>query len=107
MPEDRNSEKNIILRQAFGRMINFVPDNNLIFLDETAVNQHQRRNYGYSHKNRKAFKIVKSNKGTNISCIVAIKKSGIIGFKEKDGPFKGNVFTQFINGILIPLFYVP
>ena len=36
--------------------------------------------------------------------MVAIKISEIIGFKVKDGPFDGNVFTQFISEILITHF---
>lgn len=74
IPEDRNSEKNKNLRQAYGRMLSFVPDENLVFLDETGVNLHQSRNYGYSPKNCKAVKVVKSNKTTNISCMVPLKK---------------------------------
>ena len=36
--------------------------------------------------------------------MVKIENSGIIGFKVKDGRFDGNVFTQFINEILITHF---
>jgi hypothetical protein len=54
--------------------ISFVPVENLVYLDETGVNLHQSKNYGYSPINEKAYKIVNGNRGQNISCMVVIKK---------------------------------
>ncbi|KAG0434020.1 hypothetical protein DMUE_5331 [Dictyocoela muelleri] len=100
IPEERNSPRNIDSRQSYTREIEFMNDDNLVFLDETGINLNQSRNYGYSPKNCKAVKIVKNSRGKNISCMVAIKKPGIIAFEVKDGSFTGESFIDFINNKL-------
>jgi len=104
IPVERNNPRNIDLRQVYARAINFIPVENLVFLDETGVNMHQSRNYGYSPINEKACKIVNANRGQNISCMVAIKKTGILGFKVIDGAFNGISFAEYIQTVLIPHF---
>lgn len=106
IPEERNSPKNIETRQTYAREIQFVSDSNLVFLDETGANMHHSRNYGYSAKNVKAYKVVKSNRGVNISCMVAISNTGIIGFEIKDGAFDGSSFKCFIQDKLVRHFEV-
>lgn len=78
VPEERNSSKNIDCRQLYAKEIMFIEDSNLVFLDETGVNLHHTRNYGYSAKNIKAFKSVRANRGQNISCLVAINIQGFL-----------------------------
>ncbi|KAG0433934.1 hypothetical protein DMUE_5361 [Dictyocoela muelleri] len=70
------------------------------FLDETGINLNQSRNYGYSPKNTKAVKIVKNSRGKNVSCMVAIKKMGVINFEIKDGSFNGESFMGFLENKL-------
>lgn len=98
---ERNSPVNINIRQEFARNIEFICDSNFVFLDETGCNLHITRNYGYSPVNTKAYKVVKGNRGQNISCMVAIKNSGVIAYKIKDGAFNGESFLEFINAYLI------
>jgi len=104
IPEERNAPKNIDARQIYAREIQFVADTNLVFLDETGMNLHQTRNYGYAPKNMKAYKVVKANRGTNISCMVAIKKTGVLDYTIKDGAFCGNSFISFIQEKLVQHF---
>jgi hypothetical protein len=84
VPEERNFINNIDFRQEYANSITFVANERLVFLDETGYNLHITRNYGYSPKNVKAFKIVKGNRGKNVSCMVAIKTSGITAFEIND-----------------------
>jgi len=63
IPEERNTPRNINLRQVYARGISFVPVNSLVFLDETGVNLHHTRNYGYSPINEKAVKAIRDNLG--------------------------------------------
>ncbi|KAG0442027.1 hypothetical protein DMUE_0601 [Dictyocoela muelleri] len=79
----------------------FISYDNLVFLDETGINLNQSRNYNYSPKNTKAVKIVKNSRGKNVSCMVAIKKSGIVTYQIKDGPFNGDTFINFIENNLL------
>ncbi|KAG0434514.1 hypothetical protein DMUE_5152 [Dictyocoela muelleri] len=74
IPEERNSQWKIEIRRAYAREMQFISDDNLVFLDETGINLNRSRNYGYSPKNTKAVKIVKNSRGKNVSCMVAIKK---------------------------------
>ncbi|KAG0441634.1 hypothetical protein DMUE_0898 [Dictyocoela muelleri] len=101
IPEERNSQRNIEIRQAYAREIQFISDDNLVFLDETGINLKQSRNYGYSPKNTKAVKIVKNSRGKNVSCMIAIKKSGIITYQIEDGSFNGDTFINFIENNLL------
>ena len=97
IPEERNTPRNIDLRQVYARGISFVPVNSLVFLDETGVNLHHTRNYGYSPINEKAVKTIRANRGQNISCMVSITINGVLGFKIKDGAFDGTTFIEFIE----------
>ena len=101
IPEERNAPRNIDARQKYAREVQFIGNEHLIFLDETGMNLHQTRNYGYSPKNYKAYKLVKGSRGKNISCMVAIKITGIIAFEIKDGAFNGESFMKFIEEKLL------
>lgn len=104
IPMERNSQRTIENRQLYARGIEYLSDSCLIYLDETGVNQHQTRNYGYSPINSKSYKLVKANRGTNISCMVAIKVTGVICFELKDGAFNGDDFIIFIKTHSLPHF---
>lgn len=97
VPMERNSVAALNNRQDYARRVQFISDENLVFLDETGLNLHQTRNYGYSPKNTKAYKVVKGNRGKNISCMVAINNRGVIAFDTRDGAYDGNSFIEFIN----------
>lgn len=100
IPEERNSVRNIEARQNYALEINHINNGNMVFLDETGVNLHQTRKYGYSPINTKAYKLVRANRGTNISCLVAINIYGIISYEIKSGSFDGTSFINFINAKL-------
>lgn len=104
VPLERNSPANLIKRQGYAREITNISDSQLVFLDETGVNLHVSRNYGYSPKNVKATKIVRASRGTNISCMVAINNGGIICWETRDGAFNGEAFLEFIDQKLGPHF---
>ena len=104
VPEERNTPKNLDIRQTYARDVQFIPNENLVFLDETGLNLHQTRNYGYSPKNVKAYKVVRGSRGKNISCMLAIKQSGIVAFEIQDGAFDGKTFLPFIENKLTPHF---
>ena len=66
-------------------MIDFVSDENLVYMDETEINLHMVQSYGYWPKNTKAYKVVEGIKGTNISLLLAIQMSGILVYQIKMG----------------------
>jgi transposase len=50
IPAERNSVSNITMRQVYARYLALIPDENLVFLDETGFNLHLIRQRGYSQK---------------------------------------------------------
>ncbi|KAG0434469.1 hypothetical protein DMUE_5171 [Dictyocoela muelleri] len=99
IPEERNSLRNINARQTYAHKLEFINNDNLVFFYETGINLNQSRNYGYSQKNTLAVKIVKNNRGKNVSSMLAMKK-GIINFEIKNGSFNGESFISFIENKL-------
>ncbi|XP_065670352.1 uncharacterized protein LOC136088977 [Hydra vulgaris] len=104
VPKERNSPQNVDLRQSFCRTNNSIPDNNLVFLDETGFNLHTSKQYGYSIKNTKCFVTVPANRGKNVSLMAAITVNGILSFKIVDGAYNGDIFCDFITNNLRPYF---
>ncbi len=96
VPVERNTPNAIQGRQVFGQMIRQIPDDRLVFLDETGFNLHTSMYYGYSFKNSKAFKTVPANRGRNVSVLCAIDVNGIVGYKILQGSFDANSFKNFM-----------
>jgi len=94
----------LVARQEYSRMIDFVSDENFVYMGETGINLHMVRSYGYSPKNTKAYKVVKRSKGINISLLLAIEMSGILAYQIKDELFNGISFMEYIRNHFIPHF---
>lgn len=97
VPEDRNSQRVIDLRYNYGRMMENVRLDKLVFLDETGFNLHSSKTYGYSLINTKAVMTVPTNRGQNISVLAAISTNQIICHKICQGAFNGDLLKEFIN----------
>jgi transposase len=97
VPQERNSLRTIDARQNYCRYVNTIPEENLVFLDETGFNFHTKRHYGYSLKNTKCFLTAPANRGRNISLMAAINKHGVITHEIQEGAYNGNLFIQFIH----------
>lgn len=97
VPTERNATRTIDLRQEFCRYINNVSNENLVFLDETGFNLHQKKHYGYSLKNTKCFITMPGSRGRNMSLMLAIKQSGIVAKGIVEGAYNGDTFKSFIT----------
>lgn len=97
IPNERNSEANLNTRQNFCRMINDIPDESLIFIDETGINLHLNQHYGYAPTGMTPTINEPANRGQNISCLVAISVHGVVSFCIDDGAINGNTFVAFIE----------
>ncbi|KII61164.1 hypothetical protein RF11_16447 [Thelohanellus kitauei] len=78
-------------------MINDIPDESLIFIDEAGINLHLKTNYGYAPTGMTQTLNEPANCGQNISCLVAISISGVVSFCIEDGAINGNIFTNFLE----------
>jgi len=97
VPIERNSTRTLDMRQEYCRKVNKIPDANIIFLDETGINLHNKKSYGYSMKNTKCFLTLPANRGKNNSVMMAISIRGIVGHGLVEGSYNGNLFGCFIK----------
>lgn len=103
IPLERNSGNNIQKRLDYCRMLSELEDERLVFLDETGVNLHINDNYGYAPKGVTPTLTQPANRGTNISCLVAITLNGVLCYQLYDGPVNSNDFMHFLQVRLLPV----
>lgn len=104
MPIERNSEDKINQRAIYASNIVLHPIENLILLDETCINNHLTKHYGYSPKSVKGIKPVPANRGLNLSCMCAIFKEGLIAYEIRRGSYNSEFFVEFIQNKLADFF---
>lgn len=97
VPEERNNIELINKRQIYCRQVELIPDENLIFIDETGFNLHLSKKYGYSPINSKCYITAPANRNKSISLMLAIGKMGILGYELREGAFNGDHMINFIT----------
>ena len=86
-------------RKAFAIKYRSVPDSTLMYLDETGINLHTMKNFGYSPKNTPVNILVKP-RGRNVSIMALISNNGILHYKFIDGPYNAQLFITFLKECL-------
>lgn len=81
VPIERNTLERLEARANYAASLIRIPNDHLIFLDETGFNHQTVRSYGYSEVNKPAITEVTANKGTNRSLLCAIRHDGVIGYE--------------------------
>ena len=104
IPIERNSIRILDSRKSYAREVINYTNEKFVYLDETGFNLHTSTNYGYSLKNTKAYAVFPSNKGINVSVMVAINLNGIVAFELKNGAYNGELFIRFITNKLVRYF---
>lgn len=102
IPSERNSDRVLNLRRIYGQEISLIADENILYLDESGFNMHVNKNYGYSPKNSKAYKIVPGNRGRNVSLMCVISNTGIVASELIDGSYNTQLFLAFLQTKLLP-----
>ena len=97
IPIERNILRVLDARQNYSREICQLPDERLIFLDETGFNLHTCEYFGYAPLNMTPTITVPANKGQNISILCAISVPGLICYKILDGVFNAVKFEDFLQ----------
>jgi transcriptional regulator with PAS, ATPase and Fis domain len=67
VPFERNTPQNIQRRRTFAETLYGIPDNQLVFLDETGHNLHLSSTYGYSAAGQPAVRFQNANRGRNLT----------------------------------------
>lgn len=102
IPAERNSGARIEERVIYASLISRIALDNLLYLDETGLNEHNRRSYGYSIKNTKAYQTVPANRGINKSVMCVIGRNGMIAYEQLIGSYNTERFIAFIQLKILP-----
>jgi len=71
-----------------------ITSDRLIYLDETVLNLHSLKNYGYSPANS-SINIAVPVRNKNVSSLVLISNSGILHCKIVEGAINSLLFVEF------------
>ncbi len=101
-PESRNLESTILRRATAGASLLVVPDEMLIFLDETGCSLQTIPLYGWAKRGSRCS--VRANDSTTPSetLIAAVWIRGVVGYKLLDKPLTSVSFISFITDDVVP-----
>lgn len=89
-------------RGDYWEEIRDIPDEDLIFLDETGVNLAMVRLYARALEGERAYGARPENGREHITLIGAIGLTGFLGAMTIDGSVNGDVFRAYIEQVLVP-----
>ena len=79
-----------------------IPEEDLVFIDETGFWVGMSRRYARSLKGRRAYHFRRFYKGRKVTLIGAIDINGMVASKQIEGSMKGKDFYQFVKDDLVP-----
>jgi len=84
-------------RKRYSLRLRNIPNEKLLFLDETGFNLHSCRNYGYSPLNVPCISSVPANRGRNVSFLSVIDENRILNTNSIVGSFNSELFLVFLE----------
>lgn len=100
VPESRNSEETINLREVYCNNFSIMDDNKIIFVDEFGISCSSRTCYGRSMVGSPARKQIRSIRSKNVSVCAALMKSGLVYFKISNSSFNSTKFSEFLRDLV-------
>ena len=96
VPAERNTRENIAKRKVFAQEMGHIPEERLVYIDESPFNLHMNRKRGRSKKGRRAYNEVKGSRGANITVLAAFSAShGLIKYIAQTGSFTQESYNAF------------
>ena len=83
-------------RALYAAQISMISDDKLIYFDETGLNLHTSRSYGYSQINTKAHINVPANRNVNSSLLCMIGVESILAYE-----YNALTFINFIKKMIL------
>ena len=80
-----------------------LPAEQLVFIDECGVNRAMTPRYGRSRRGERCYGEAPRNPGPNVTLLGALTVDGISACLQVQGPTTKEVFTAFIEQILVPV----
>jgi transposase len=74
----------------------------LVFLDETSAQVVMTRRRGRAPRGTRAIGVVPRNHGANLTCLMAIRPTGVVAPLVVPGAVDGQVFQQWLTTWLLP-----
>ena len=91
------TERIIESRFVYATGVNDIPDEVLLYLDETGFNLHVGVTRAWSEVGQTPVLVVPTNKGQNLSALVCISTVGVKMVTVKDGAFNSTDFVAFLT----------
>ena len=95
-------ERNEILREEFKEKIKHIDKENIVYLDETGMNDNEVISYGWSIKGSRLYGLKKSKKSIRISVISALFRGRLDASFLFEGSCSRDVFELYLKKVLIP-----
>ena len=96
------SIRQVSQRFDYWELVRDLKPEDLIFIDETGINQALVLTYARSLKGTRAYGERPYQRGQNVSLIGAIALRGFLGAMTVEGGTNGDVFRVFVEQILVP-----
>ena len=87
-------------RFEYATIVSEIPDNLLLFLDETGFNLHLGMTRSWAEVGETPTIVVPANRGQNVSAAVCISTNGVRHVMIKDGAFNRNDFIAFLTDLI-------
>ena len=94
------------MRYEFRLWLDTIDIKNLIFIDETGINQAMTRHYGRGEGGIRVDDDCPGNKGPNITLIGAMSDEGLIATMTFPGSLNSDSFLVSIEQILLPQLWI-
>jgi transposase len=75
---------------------------NLVFLDETSTQTTLTRTHGRAPKGQRLVAAIPRNHGPNVTCLAALRATGVGPSITFEGALNGNLFAQWGRDYLVP-----
>ena len=108
-PEDYNCPERIQARLDWTQ--NFIDIGGsmmeVVYLDEAGFNLHLTRRFGRAQRGKRATVVRPTQRGRNVSMVVAVTREGIVASDIRLGAYNGDRYLEFVRNKLLPALLTP
>lgn len=103
-PDSYNDPDHIASRQVWAKDIfnRHRSMDHFIYLDESGFSLHIHRQFGRAPRGIHPFRSVPTQKGTNMSLLVAVDRNGLVASETRIGSYNANRFAEYLRTKLFP-----
>ena len=108
-PEDYNSPERIRARLEWTQHFIDIGGSmmEVVYMDEAGFNLHSTRRFGRAERGKRAAVVRPTQKGRNVSMVVAVAREGIVASEIKLGAYNGGKYLEFVRDKVLPALQGP